>query len=110
VSRRSLPKLPARPEPKSPPAAPKGMSAAEALDLVLEAEARLWAPEGSEALAYLTGPRGLALGTIRGARLGWTSGVRLATKDGRSYSARGWIIPWFEGDHLVVLSPIPLLH
>ena len=87
-----------------PPARPSGLPLADALALVVASEARLWSPEGSEALAYLTGPRGLSLGTIRAARLGWTPGVRPATKGGGSYSARGWIIPWFDGDRLALVK------
>ena len=46
--------------PASPPAAPAGPSGlpeSDALALVGAAAARLWSPEGSDALAYLTGPR-----------------------------------------------------
>jgi CHC2 zinc finger/Toprim-like len=94
------------PKPKRPevPELPKGLPAADALVLVVQSEARLWSPEGSEALADLTRPRGLSLATIRAARLGWTPGVRLATKDGRSYSARGIVIPWFDGDRLSLVK------
>ena len=68
-----------RPPAASPPAnAPErparqasGLPVADALKLVDEAEARLWTPEGGEALAYLKG-RGLTSATIRQARLGWT--------------------------------------
>ncbi len=61
-------------------------------------------PRGVEALAYLTGPRRLTLGTIRAAGLGWTPGVWLATKDGGTYSARGVVIPWFDGDRLALVK------
>jgi hypothetical protein len=67
-------------------------------------KARLWSADGVDALAYLTAPRCLSSETIRAARLGWTPGVRLATKDGRSYSARGWVIPWFDGDRLALVK------
>jgi hypothetical protein len=69
-----------------------------------DAEARLWSPEGSEALSYLTGERHLTLGTIRAARLGVTPGVRIPTKDGGTYSARGVVIPWFDGDRLALVK------
>src|SRR5438477_634121 len=72
--------------------------------LVVEAESRLWSSEGVEALAYLTGSRRLTLGTIRTARLGYSPGVRLATNDGRTYPARGIVIPWFDGDRLALLK------
>jgi DNA primase len=62
---------------------PSGLPETEALALVAEAEARLWTPEGSEALAYLTGRRKLTPETIRVARLGWSPGVRLTTREGR---------------------------
>ena len=87
-----------------PPEAPKGLPEGDAVVLVAGSEARLWSTEGSEALAYLTGPRGLSIGTIRAARLGWTPGVRPATKDGGSYSARGVVMPWFDGDRLALVK------
>ncbi len=103
---RARPSPKPRPKPKPPetPAGPSGMPLAAALALVMESEARLWTPEGSEALADLIGPRALHGATIHAARLGWTPGVRLATKDGRSYSARGVVIPWFEGDRLALVK------
>ena len=94
---------PTRPEPRSP-AGPSGLPEAEALALVTGAEARLWTPEGAEALAYLTGPRCLALGTIRAARLGYTPGVRVPRKGGGTYEARGVVIPWFDGDRLSLVK------
>ena len=90
------------PKPSRPPAGPSGMPEAEALALVAEAEARLWTPEGSEALAYLTGPRCLTLGTIRAARLGWTP--RAA---GVAWKPRGIVIPWREGDRLARVKVRP---
>jgi hypothetical protein len=30
--------------------------------------------------------------------------VQLPTKDGRTYSARGWVIPWFEGGRLALVK------
>jgi hypothetical protein len=71
------------------------MSEAEALALVEESADRLWSPEGRGALAYLTGPgRLLRHETIRAARLGFDPSVRARTKDGRSYTASGVVIPW----------------
>ena len=59
-----------RPAPKPPPE-PSGLPEADALALVEAAAARLWTPEGADALAYLTGPdRCLTPETIRAARLG----------------------------------------
>ena len=56
-----------------PESAPSGLSEADALALVEAASARLWTPDGADALAYLTGPRRcLTPETIRAARLGWT--------------------------------------
>jgi hypothetical protein len=69
------------------------------------AAARLWSPEGADALAYRTGPRGLTPETIRAARLGWTPGVMIPTRDGdRFCQALGWVIPWFLGDCLVLVK------
>lgn len=99
-SARPHPMRPARTEPE----APNGMPHAEALALIAESSARLWSPEGAGALAYLTGPRGLSTDTIRAARLGWTPGVRLVSRDGRPYTARGVVIPWLDGDRLALLK------
>lgn len=90
------------PRPKPPPPGPRGLPEPEALALVAEAEARLWSPEGAEALAYLTGERRLGDETIRSARLGWTPGVNLPTQDGRTFIARGVVIPWFDGGRLAL--------
>lgn len=55
--------------------------------------------EWAEGLAYLTGARGLALETIRAARLGWTPGVATPKKNSDGwYLARGVVIPWFDED------------
>ncbi len=97
---RARPDPPARPVPDPP----KGLLEAEALALVEGAEARLWTPEGAEALGYLTGPRCLASGAIRAARLGWTPGARLTAKDGRRYRARGIIVPWFDRGRLSLVK------
>jgi DNA primase len=92
-----------RPQPKPPPL-PSGLPEAEARALVIEAEARLWTLDGSEALAYLTDYRRLDPDTVRAARLGWTPGVRLETKDGRPWTAQGVVVPWFEGERLALLK------
>jgi DNA primase len=55
--------------PADAPTEPEGMTEADALALVVEAERRLWTPEGADALASLHG-RGLTDATIRVARLG----------------------------------------
>jgi hypothetical protein len=87
-----------QPEPSS------GLPLADALALVTEAAHRLWKPEGTEALAYLHN-RGLTDETIRAARLGWTPGVMVPTREGdRCYQARGVVIPWFGGDRLALVK------
>ena len=95
----------AKPKPVPPPE-PSGLPEADALALVADAAARLWRPEGADALAYLTGPRRcLSLETIRAARLGWTPGVMVPTRDGdRSFRALGVVIPWFDGDRLALVK------
>jgi hypothetical protein len=93
----------ARPRP-DPPLRPSGLPEAEALALVEAAAARLWSPEGAEALAYLTGPRRLDVATIRAARLGWTSGVTLPTRDGGTFRTLGWVVPWFDGGRPVLVK------
>lgn len=87
-----------------PPAEPTGLPEADALALVDVARERLWGPDGADALAYLTS-RGLALETIRAARLGWTPGVSIPTRDGdRAFRALGWVIPWFVGPRLALVK------
>lgn len=90
-----------RPRPAPRPAAnpeaewprPEGMTPEAAAALVTEAAARLWSPEGSDALAYLTGPdRCLAPETIRSARLGVV--IEPMDLPGRP---RGIVIPWRVG-------------
>jgi hypothetical protein len=95
-------KPPGKPTAKTP-TEPSGLPEADALALAEAAEARLWTPEGAEALAYLTGPRCLTPETIRGARLGWTPLVMARTKDGRPYRARGIVIPWFDRGRLALV-------
>ena len=99
---------PARKAPREPCAQnsrpePSGMSEADALALVEEAAARLWTPEGADALAYLTGPkRCLAPETIRAARLGWTPRADRECRgsrpglSSRGSSATGW--RWSRSD------------
>jgi hypothetical protein len=89
------------PSSASPSEPCQGLERPEAEDLVVESAARLWRPEGREALDYLRS-RGLAEETIRRERLGWTPKVMLSTADGlRYWRARGIVIPWFDGDRLV---------
>ena len=101
---RTLPTPGARPRPEPSPEGPKGMPEPAALALVAEAEARLWSPEGAEALAYLTGRRCLSLTTIRAARLGWTRGVQVPKQGGGTFRPRGVVIPWFDGDRLALVK------
>jgi hypothetical protein len=86
-----------RPTPKPEPR-PTPDPEADALALVESAAARLWTPEGTEAVAYLRG-RGLRDETIRSARLGWTS--RAA---GIPWSPPGVVIPWYAGGRLVFVK------
>jgi hypothetical protein len=81
------------------PDPPKGLPEADALALVIEAAARLWRPEGSDALAHLTGRRGLSVETIRTARLGAV--VEPMALPGRP---RGIVIPWFDGERLALVK------
>lgn len=90
-------------KPKPPPQ-PSGMPEVNALALVEDSSARLWTPEGANALAYLTGPRCLTSETIRSARLGWTPGAELPTKNGRTWRASGVVIPYFVGPQLALVK------
>src|SRR5207237_1119310 len=84
-----------------PPAGPAGVPRADALTLVEAAADRLWTREGSDALAYLTGPRCLAPETIRAARLGWTPGATIPNEDrAGGFTALGVVIPWFASGRL----------
>ena len=94
---------PAPPKPK-PTAGPSGLPLESAQSLVEESSARLWIPEGAEALASLTGHRCLSVETIRSAGLGWTPGIRIPAKDGGTYVARGVVIPWYEKDRLALVK------
>ena len=95
-------KSPTRP-PADASAGPSGMPEADALTLVEAAAARLWTPEGRDALAYLHDERHLTPETIRAARLGWTPGATVPTREGdRGYRALGVVIPWLAGGRLVL--------
>ena len=83
---------------------PSGLSTSEAMSLVADSSDRLWTPEGSAPLAYLMGERHLTEATIRQARLGWTPEVRLPRSAGGHWTARGWTIPWFDGDRLQMVN------
>lgn len=78
-----------RPATKPTPAVRPDPMGPEILDLVAEAEQRLWAPDGAGELAYLVG-RGLTDATIRAARLGVTG--------------MGITIPWFDGPDLGMVN------
>jgi DNA primase len=94
------PEKPASP----PPERSSGLPAEEASSLMTEATKRLWAPEGTEALAYLHG-RGLIDETIKAARLGLVKSASIPTREGdRCYIARGIVVPWFEGDRLALVK------
>jgi hypothetical protein len=81
-----------------------GLPEAEAMALVEDAEARLWSAEGTDALAYLTGPRCLSAETIRRAHLGWTPGLDVPRSGGGTFRALGIVIPWFNGEHLALVK------
>ena len=86
-------------------AEPSGLPEADALALVGGAADRLWTPEGADALRYLRERRRLTDATIKAARLGWTPGVMVPTRDGdRSFQAVGWVIPWFASDKLALVK------
>jgi DNA primase len=77
---------------------------AGALALVDEAAGRLWSFAGAVARSYLKG-RGLSDPTIRAARLGVVERVAIPTRDaGRSFPARGVMIPWFDEDRLALVK------
>ncbi len=83
---------------------PSGLPLADALTLVDEAAARLWTPEGANALSYLRN-RGLTDATIKTARLGWTSRVSIPVKDGtRFWDVSGIVIPWRDRDRLTMVK------
>ncbi len=69
-----------------------------------EAADRLWKPAGGKALAYLR-RRGLNDETIKAARLGWTPGVMIPTREGdRCFRESGITIPWHDGDRLTKVN------
>ena len=68
-----------------------GLSPEAAAVLVDEAAARLWTPEGADALTYLIDARMLAPATIRAARLGVVIRARQGVPP-------GIVIPWLAGD------------
>ena len=94
------------PRPTAPPipGGPKGLPASDALALVESSQDRLWSSKGAEALAYLTHERGLTETTIRAYRVGWTLGVTLIGGSGRPWTARGIVLPWFDGDRLALVK------
>jgi CHC2 zinc finger/Toprim-like len=104
-TRRTPIRPPTRPAPKPSPK-PSGLTEGDAAALVQAAAARLWTPEGADALVYLTGPsRCLSAETIRATRLGWSPGVSIPTRDGdRSFRALGVVVPWFVGDRLALVK------
>ena len=90
--------------PRKPPEEASGLPLADTLELIADAEERLWTPEGTASLAYLEG-RGLNAETIRQARLGWVAKVMLPTADGlRYWRASGVTIPWLDGARLALVK------
>ncbi len=74
---------------------------AAALRIVEEAEAALWQPDGTRALAYLRERRGLAPETIRAARLGLVAGHYRTWRTLHGLSVPcGILIPWLAGGAL----------
>lgn len=94
AGRSTSPAIQRRPvaRPTAPPE-PTGLDEADAAELVEASTRRLWTTEGTGALEYLRG-RGLRDDTIRAARLGCTAGVTIPTREGKTTSARGVVIPW----------------
>jgi DNA primase len=85
----------------APRPVPKGLPEADALALIIEAEARLWSAEWANKAAYLGGPkRCLGPDTIRAARLGLVpSGV-----EGIPWGAPGFTIPWLLDGRLAMVK------
>jgi len=96
------PRVQAPPPPA--PSAPTGLDQASGFKLVDEAEALLWGKSGAPWLKYLREDRGLADETIREARLGWTPGADLKTRDGRPYRASGIVVPWLDEGRLASIK------
>jgi DNA primase len=101
--------------PRPPAASPPGKAAAnhvkqsselplaDALKLVEEAAARLWTPEGRNALDYLRG-RGLTEATIKAARR-WTPRVSIPVKhETRFWDVSGITSPWMDRDRLAMVK------
>lgn len=104
------------PRPPQPPAAcepPNTTWQARAWDFVVQSQTALWSTTGSEALAWLTGMRGLSEDTISRAGLGYHAGSpefedraawglpeELNDKGNqkRVWLPRGIVIPWVIGD------------
>jgi hypothetical protein len=85
-----------------PPSPPRGLPTSDALALVASARERLWSPQGLRYRRWLH-LRGLTNDTIRAAGLGWTPGVRIPARgDIRYFRASGIVIPWLDGDRLVM--------
>jgi hypothetical protein len=101
---RKAPARPAKPPVSDHPAEPSGLPVADALALVDAAAARLWSPEGSDAIAYLTRCRCLSPETIRRARLGWCPDATLPKADGTGFRALGVVIPWFASGRLALVK------
>jgi DNA primase len=99
------PSRPVAPPTPKPSPDPSGLPEDDALALVDDAERRLWAPEGKQALAHLTGDRSLTRETIKARRLGWTDGVSVPKSDGTgAYSAAGWTVPWSHEGRLALVK------
>ena len=102
------PSVRSRPRPEPRPKSPSStfrrrMNPEAAASFVAESARRLWTPEGTDALAYLTGPRRcLTPETIRAAGVGWTSKAV-----GVAWSPPGIVIPWFVGRHLARVKVRP---
>lgn len=96
LAREAAPRPAAKPRP-GPPAEPSGLPEADALALVEAAAARLWTPEGVDALDYLHG-RGLTDETIREARLGYAPPLDLPGRP------RGVVLAWFDGGRLALVK------
>lgn len=78
----------------------------QARQFVTECQANLWAPDGADALAWLTDRRGLTSETVRAAGLGYNPTDRHDSRDvwgletdGKPvWLPRGVVIPWTIGD------------
>ena len=102
--RRIDPPPPAKPKETGGPSKRQAMTETEATSLVADAAERLWTPEGTEALGYLTGPkRCLSVETIRTARLGYTPRA-----EGVPWKPAGIVLPWFSAGRLVMVKVRPL--